>query len=253
MKKYYQDDKTSVLFHVDAASYSPQARIQEGQGSCFSSYLFMIREEFLKEQNLVVDGIVPIGTVVHTRTGNEVVVDATAQQTLVQVLVHLQKEIALTAIKDDGQVAVLNLVYLVDDRMLVPAFLVGGKFAQLPAHLPVLRERPDVNATTGTTCRTKHFLVPEGIPQGTVTAHAQARNGPSLPRGHRPIMTVGILYQLGRDKRLVAVGRIQRTVPIPTVLSVGANKIMPFSSAMRGSSGFIVIHDLASPPYPCSR
>lgn len=59
----------------------------------------MIREEFLKEQNLVVNGIVPIGEVVHTRTGNEVVVDAPAQQTLVQVLVHFQKEIALTAIE----------------------------------------------------------------------------------------------------------------------------------------------------------
>ena len=57
------------------------------------SFLLRFGEEFLKEQYLIVDRVIPILTVVSTRTKNEIMLDLHLQQTLVSSLVYTQEEI----------------------------------------------------------------------------------------------------------------------------------------------------------------
>ena len=61
-----------------------------------------------------------------SRAGYKIMINAPLQQFLMQCLVYFQKEVAFTAIDDDGQVTVLYLVYLGDDGVLVPALPIGG-------------------------------------------------------------------------------------------------------------------------------
>ena len=88
--------------------------------------------------------------------------DVTRQQALMQLLVHLYKEVILTAVNGQCQVAVGNLVQLIDHRMFVPQLLIVRICTQLHSHLPVLREGTDVYPTTHAAGRTEHILMTDG-------------------------------------------------------------------------------------------
>ncbi len=62
-----------------------------------------------------------------TRTRDEVVSDLPCQQTVVQVLIYIEEEVALTAINNDGQVAILYFIKLINHRVLIPLLLVRGE------------------------------------------------------------------------------------------------------------------------------
>ena len=57
-------------------------------------------------------------------TDQEIMVDLIFQQLLMEVVIHFEKEITVTAIEDDSQLTILNAVDLRDCRMTVPDLLV---------------------------------------------------------------------------------------------------------------------------------
>src|SRR5699024_9463130 len=91
-------------------------------------------EKLIEEQNLVVNGIIPILPGMPARTSDKIMVYLSRQQSVMQILIHIQEEIRLAAIKDNRQISIFNLINLVNDRMLIPHFLVPGKFSQLFRH-----------------------------------------------------------------------------------------------------------------------
>ena len=57
------------------------------------SYCFSLLKEFTEKKNLIIDGVIPVLTVVRSRTGDEIMIDLQFQQTVVQILIYIQKEI----------------------------------------------------------------------------------------------------------------------------------------------------------------
>jgi len=86
-------------------------------------------------------------------------VDLIFQQLLMEVVIHFEKEIAVTAIEDNSQFTVLDTVNLHDCRMIVPNLLIVALVSELLAHLPIIGERSDIDSATRTTGRTKHILM----------------------------------------------------------------------------------------------
>ena len=112
--------------------------------------------------------------------------------------------------------------------MRIPRCLVGSKLSQLLVHFPILGERPYIHSSTHTARRTEHILMTDSTPQSTVAAHTQSTDGTRLSIGNGSIVPVCILHQFRGDKSLITVGRILRTVPIPTVLAVRTYKYDSF-------------------------
>jgi len=69
----------------------------------------------LEEEQLIVDGIVPILGIVCAGTECEIVVNAPTQQSFVQGLVDFEEEITLATVDDDGEVAIVDTIDLVYD------------------------------------------------------------------------------------------------------------------------------------------
>ena len=60
---------------------------------------FLTAEKLLEEEQVVVDGVAPVFRGVSAGTGGEVVMDASAEESLVKVFVHLEEEVILTAVE----------------------------------------------------------------------------------------------------------------------------------------------------------
>ena len=58
-------------------------------------------------------------------------VDLIFQQLLMEVVIHFEKEIAVTAIEDNSQFTVLDTVNLHDCRMIVPNLLIVALVSEL--------------------------------------------------------------------------------------------------------------------------
>ena len=86
-------------------------------------------------------------------------VDLIFQQLLMEVVIHFEKEIAVTAIEDNSQFTVLDTVNLHDCRMSVPNLLIVALVSEQLVHLPIIGERSDIDSATRTTDRTKHILM----------------------------------------------------------------------------------------------
>ena len=86
-------------------------------------------------------------------------VDLIFQQLLMEVVIHFEKEIAVTAIEDNSQFTVLDTVNLHDCRMSVPNLLIVALVSEQLVHLPIIGERSDIDSATRTTGRTKHILM----------------------------------------------------------------------------------------------
>ena len=73
-----------------------------------------------EEEDLIIDGVSPIGIVVRTRPCDEIVIDSLFQQRLMKGLVDLQEEILLTTINDYRQSPFFHPGHQVDHRMALP-------------------------------------------------------------------------------------------------------------------------------------
>src|SRR3712207_3497621 len=151
-------------------------------------------------------------------------VDFASQQSFVQLFIYVQEKVSLAAINYYRQVAIFYSVYLIHYAMLVPRLFIGGKLSQPLGDFPISRKHTYVYPAAGASACAEGIFMPEGNPQCAVSAHAQAGDGTGFPVGYRRIMGVDILHQFRRNKGFVTVRRILRTVPIPTVLSVGTNE-----------------------------
>lgn len=182
-------------------------------------------EEILEELDLIDDGVIPVSTVVCSRTDDEVVAHLLMEEAFVYGLVYAEEEIIYSAIDDDGQVAVLQAVQLVDDRVVVPYFQVFIAFAEVVLHAPVVGEGTDVETSAGSACGTEHFLVTDSIPHCTVSAHAQARDGSLATVGDGIQVLVRVFNQFLGYEGFVAAFRYHRAVPIPAVaVAVGQDE-----------------------------
>ena len=128
-------------------------------------------------------------------TSDKVMVNLPGQQTVMQILVHIQKEIRFTTVDNDSQIPVFYLVNLIDNRMFIPYLFIVCKFAQLFRHIPVQRERTDIYPATGTSTGTKRIFMTDSVPHSPMSSHAQSCYGTSFPVSNRLIMSVNILHQ----------------------------------------------------------
>ena len=137
--------------------------------------------------------------------------------------VYTVEEVACATIEDDGEVAILQEVELIDDGVVVPSFKVLVPVADVFLHVPVVGEGAYVEATAGASYGTKHVFVADGIPHGAMSAHAEACDGALATVGDGRQVCVDILYQLLGDEGLVAIFGYYGAIPIPTTKSpVGA-------------------------------
>ena len=114
------------------------------------------------------------------RTDNKVVVDLIFQQLFMEIVIYFKEEIAVTAIEDQCQIAILQAVYLIDNRMIIPDLLILAFLPQPIAHIPVIRERTDIDTAACTSRRTKNILVTERNPHRTMPSHAKTGNSTSF-------------------------------------------------------------------------
>ena len=138
------------------------------------------------------------------------------------VLIHLQKEIAVTAIEDQSDLVFPQGWNQIDNRVLLPVFRIFCLLTYLHAHLPVFRERADIHATAGTSRSGENIAMTKAIPHSTMSTHAQAGNSTSLTIGHCLIMGIHVFHQLIRDESLIPYIRVQRAIPIPRILTIRA-------------------------------
>ena len=82
---------------------SPDA-IRRGRNGTYNPMMLLITrsllsgKELAEEKDLIINGIIPVFSIVFTGTGNKIMIDLAAQQPIVKVFVHIQKKIILTAI-----------------------------------------------------------------------------------------------------------------------------------------------------------
>lgn len=86
----------------------------------------------------------------------------------------------------------------------------------------------------------KRSLVAQRHPQRAVTAHAQSRDGASLARRNRQVAGIDPVGQLLRHEGLELRRRIEGTIPIPTVGTVGADDDHPAGIGQRAQVGDVL-------------
>ena len=184
----------------------------------------LLRKELLEEEELIVYAVVPILRIVGTGTQDEIVVDATAEQTLVERLVALEEEVALATVDDDVEVMVLDAANLVDHHMGIPALAVVSHLAERPLYLPVLREATEVYTTTHAATGAIDILVAERQIERAMTTHAQSRHCATLAVGDGAIVAVDILDQFLGGEGFVLQVLVDGAVYIPRVERVGGDE-----------------------------
>ena len=142
---------------------------------------------------------------------------------LVQFVVHVEKEVVVTAVDHQRQIAVRYAVQLGHHRMVVPRLAIGRLLAELFGHFPVLGERTDIHAAARRSAGAERILVAERKPQPAVAAHAETRNRTARTVAPRRIVGVHVIDQLARDEGLETRRGVFRAVPVPAVLAVGTN------------------------------
>ena len=66
---------------------------------------------------MVVNGICPIFTGMSAGASGKVVFNPPAEQTLMQIFIHLEEEIVFTTVESNPQIAVIDFVYLIDNSV----------------------------------------------------------------------------------------------------------------------------------------
>ena len=111
---------------------------------------------------MVINWFIPVSVVVVAGTSDILVAYIAIQQLLMKVVVYFEKEIIEAAIEDDIQVAIFDVLYLVDNGMFFPCIFVLVHFAEQFAHPPVFREWTDVNTSTCAASGTKCLDMADG-------------------------------------------------------------------------------------------
>jgi len=155
-------------------------------------------------------------------------IDLSFQQAVMQILVHIQEEITFSTIDNDSQIAILYLINLIDNGVIIPYLLIRFIFSQLFSHVPVFRERANIHPSACASTGTKRIFMTDCIPHRSVSTHTQSGDGASLTVGNRLVMFVDILHQFRRNKSFIAERRVDRTIPVPTGLSVRTNEYDSF-------------------------
>ena len=197
-------------------------------------------EPALEEKHLVGERHGPVGRVVRTGTHQKIVPHALPHQLFVEIQVHPIEEILITAVENERQLTVPERSGLADHRMRVPAFRIVFQLTQLSLHLPRVGERTDVHASRGRPRGPEAVFVAQRHPQSAVTAHAQSRDGASLARRNRQVAGIDPVGQLLRHEGLELRRRIEGTVPIPTVGTVGADDDHPAGIGQRAQVGDVL-------------
>ena len=65
-------------------------------------FLVLFLEKLIKEQNLIINGVIPILSIMRSRAGNKIMINLSFQQAVMQILVHIQEEIAFSTIDNDS-------------------------------------------------------------------------------------------------------------------------------------------------------
>ena len=106
----------------------------------------LFRESVGEEEELVLDGVEPVGPVVGAGTGVELVRYLFLKKFLVHVAVDLVEEVLGAAIEDDVHGAGLKQIGEVDDGVLVPKLGILLIGAQTTGYVPVLGEWTEVQS-----------------------------------------------------------------------------------------------------------
>ena len=169
------------------------------------------------------DGICPISTRVATGTYVKVVGNVQFAQAVVYILVDLVEEVTVTAIDDEGRLSAQEGIKGIVDGVVLPVLRIFGGRTQLRLHLPVVGEGADVQTSAGAACGSECLGMTQGVPHGSVAAHAESGYGTTLTAGISGVVGIDVCREFFRDERFELYFGMQRTVPIPAAVAVGTD------------------------------
>ena len=185
-------------------------------------HLSPFRESVGEVEELVLDGIEPVGPVVGAGTGVELVGNLFLKEFLVHVAVYLVEEVLGAAIEDDVHGAGLKQMGEVDDGVLVPALGVLLVGAQTACYVPVLGEGTEVKSAGHAAHVAEGVLMAHGQIEGSVSAHGEAGDGSAGSVGDGGVDGVDVCNEFLGNEGFVAVFGSYWTVEVPAVAcSVG--------------------------------
>lgn len=126
---------------------------------------------------MVIKRVAPILARMPTWTDYEVMPNTSPEQSFMQILINLKEKILLPTIKYYGKLTVFDPIYLTNNDKAVPSFFIGSHLANLVFYVPILWERPEINASAHASNRTEDILVAQSTEKRAVTTHAIACNG----------------------------------------------------------------------------
>ena len=155
-----------------------------------------------------------------------------------EVVVHPEKEIVVTAVDNDRQIAVGDTRDQVDRRSCLPSFGMLGLRAQQLRNLPVFGERADIQPAARTADGPEQLLMPDRQRHGAETAHAEARDRASAAVARNGITFLDGRKQFPRHESLVKALRPHLAVEVPARRAVGTDEGDSFSVGNGGQRRF---------------
>lgn len=175
-------------------------------------------------EEVVEEGVGPVGMAVATGSGDVIVGDFLDHQSLVQAVVDAGEKVVDTAVEDDVDITGFQTVDIVDYRRLGPALRVLVVVAEIILYVPALGEGQDVDTARHAAGIAEYIRMAEGQIKGTVATHAETGYGPVAGVGYGRIVAVDIFYQFIGNESLHLHFVIDGGVEIPTVVAVGQHE-----------------------------
>lgn len=180
------------------------------------------RESVGEVEELVLDGVEPVGPVVGAGTGVELVRYLFLKEFIVHVAVDLIEKVFGAAIEDDVHGAGFEQMGEVDDGVLVPksgVFLIG---AQTASYVPVLGEGTEVQPAGHAAHVAESILMAHGQIEGSVSAHGETGDGSAGSVGDGGVGSVDVCNEFLGNEGFVAVFGSYWAIEVPAVAcSVG--------------------------------
>ena len=177
-----------------------------------------------EEEELVFDGIEPIGPVVGTGARVELVRNLLLKEFRVHIAIHFVEEVLGAAIEDDVHGAGLEQVGEVDDGVLVPKFGILLVGAQTTCYVPVLGEGAEVQSARHAAHVAEGVLMAHGQIEGSMTAHGQACDGTGGTVLNGAVDGVDMCNEFLGNEGLVVIIGADKAIEVPAVTcSVGHN------------------------------
>lgn len=105
-----------------------------------------------EEEYLIFYGVQPVGPVVGSRAGVELVRDSFFHEFFVEVAVHFKEKVFCSAVEYYVERIGLQEVGKVDDRVVLPVLRIFFDGSQAGLDVPVVGERTDVNSSGHAAC-----------------------------------------------------------------------------------------------------